>query len=329
MGLFSKMFELDDKVNQISEGTYAHNRRIDENLSTKEYMGHGVDYLQNCLENYMGDEVYLTECMTIIKDCSVETKEMLNVIYGSFRENEKNYGALYECVNRIQESTKESDRSINKADDSVADLTEQIVNSKNQLRDITKTFGKLEDDFKNITKLTKGINGISQRTNLLALNASIEAARAGETGRGFAVVAEQIRELSEGTKEMVAGIENSINVLHKTLESLQAEIGVTSAGIEENLVKVNGLVSSFEEVKDSSQNTRAVGDEINATLDVAKERVNKIYNDTDKINDSVNRIDSEVMNLNEKSSEKSISLCEMIDIVQQFHDVIHDGESLE
>ncbi len=40
--------------------------------------------------------------------------------------------------------------------------------------------------------------------NLLSLNASIEAARAGEAGKGFAVVAENIRRLSDESKQSVA-----------------------------------------------------------------------------------------------------------------------------
>ena len=73
----------------------------------------------------------------------------------------------------------------------------------------------LQTEAKRINEITNAVTEISDKTNILSLNASIEAARAGEHGRGFAVVAEEVRNLAQQSAEEAKQIKviiDSINI---------------------------------------------------------------------------------------------------------------------
>jgi methyl-accepting chemotaxis protein len=72
-----------------------------------------------------------------------------------------------------------------------------------------------------ITEVVGIIRGVSEKVDLLALNASIEAARAGESGRGFAVVAEEISRLAVKTADSIKEIDS-----HVQANTVQVKVGV-------------------------------------------------------------------------------------------------------
>lgn len=106
---------------------------------------------------------------------------------------------------------------------------------------------KLETD--NIEKILEVIRGISEQTNLLALNAAIEAARAGEQGRGFAVVADEVRGLAQRSQDSVNEIESLLSNLTEAGDEAVKQM-VESSGtvklLEEKVYQSNDLVQEIQ-----------------------------------------------------------------------------------
>jgi methyl-accepting chemotaxis protein len=83
---------------------------------------------------------------------------------------------------------------------------------------------------------------------MLGLNATIEAARAGEQGRGFGVVAQEIRKLSDASKQKVAKIRDIINSFSNKVDETVNNSQLTLRAIEEQAAATQEMSASVEEI---------------------------------------------------------------------------------
>ncbi|MDH5682699.1 MAG: methyl-accepting chemotaxis protein, partial [Spirochaetota bacterium] len=106
------------------------------------------------------------------------------------------------------------------------------------------------------------IKNISEKTNLLAMNAAIEAAHAGEKGKGFAVVANEVRKLSSNTNAATAEIKKNINTILEKIHNAVDLVNNTKALFGNILDDIDSTNSINKEIYKISKENVAQGKEI-------------------------------------------------------------------
>ncbi|MGF6165318.1 methyl-accepting chemotaxis protein [Pseudomonas sp. 2725] len=141
----------------------------------------------------------------------------------------------------------------------------------------------LNDKTVNIGQILEVIKGISQQTNLLALNAAIEAARAGEAGRGFAVVADEVRSLAGRTQASALEIQQMIEELQvgaresvttMTVSQRHSEESVTIANLAGS--RLGSVTQRIGEIDNVNQSVAAATEEQTAVVEALNVDITQI-----------------------------------------------------
>ena len=163
-----------------------------------------------------------------------------------------------QSVNRMMESLLDATSTMDKVasmaaqSNQSADQATQVTNSalttvdetvrgmdsiRETIAETEKRIKRLGERSQEISGIVNLINTISERTHVLALNASMQAAVAGEAGRGFAVVAEEVQRLAESSRnatQQIAALVNNIQLeTNETINTVNQTIGQVVRGSEQ------------------------------------------------------------------------------------------------
>ena len=180
----------------------------------------------------------------------------------------------------------------------------------------TKSVTEVKDGVMSIDSLVDTIRGISEQTNLLALNAAIEAARAGEHGRGFAVVADEVRQLASRTQDatrVIAGTIEKLNTQALSAVSLvdqsaeQAEVGMNAARLAGNeffaITEKVSLLNDIElQIATAAEEQSSVAHTMSVNINLLNSELAETGQDLDELACASNSLKEQTNRLNEQLS---------------------------
>lgn len=148
-----------------------------------------------------------------------------------------------------------SDTTLNlvrKGLENVNSLSEKIDAMDVEIGKVAESMLKMTELMNMIVGFAGGITGISNKTNMLSLNASIEAARAGEHGRGFAVVAGQVRDLAAQSAKSSKEISETIRAIQKFSENLEKSVESITVVVSEQSELREQVKGIFDQILDAA-----------------------------------------------------------------------------
>lgn len=203
--------------------------------------------------------------------------------------------AISNMALQIQEVSNNASLSAQVAGDSLnnarygSKAMQDNINAMNgirkQVQETAKRIKKLGERSQEISQIVQLIDDLSDRTSLLALNASLQASAAGEAGIGFGYVAEEVERLAERsnrltqqianltrtiqfeTKEVVASMEETIHevVVGSTLAD---KAGNALVEIEQVSTRLADLIESISE--SAKRQATSAEDISNAMTNISK-----------------------------------------------------------
>ena len=259
-------------------------------------------------------ESIIAEVVESIKTVNTVSEDMLT---GSSRASDGVQNIL-----QLFESTQESVTKVDKLSHDLKAATDHIKaqtdasdaslrSALDRAEAATDKMDMLNRAVSGIGTIAETIDGISEQTRMLALNAHIEAAKAGPSGNGFAVVAQEVRNLSDKTNEATADIGTKVADIQREAEEVMLFMGSFRKD-------VGAMKNEQDHIREAVQSQSAATDNITDEVQNATEHADRVSDDLDGISRLIRSSEDGAKDLSESANSVDERAAKLAQVVKDF-----------
>lgn len=247
---------------------------ISENLSHFGSETSGV-YSQ-IVDNVQGQVSSTEEMSSVIEEMSANMENIFTASNSNFQSLSTLRNEFEALSKKIFETRENTDATVRISEK----IGVKIVEGSGALSQMTVGIDNITESSEKIRNIVNVIKEISEKINLLSLNASIEAARAGEYGRGFSVVAQEVSKLADQTALSIKEIEQNVSANYSAI-----------LANKENIEKTNLVFSSIvEENRNISDQILSISELMNVQMGIQK----KLLTESEALNEKTLEINTAI-----------------------------------
>ena len=236
----SAILQLMNELQEVADGDLTVQATVSEDITgaIADSVNYTIEELRNLVARINATAGLVNDASSRAQSVASSLQSATELQSSEIRQTGEAVLHLATRINEVSEHAAQSAQvarqSLNAAEqgrDAVDKAIAGMDGIRDHIQETAKRIKRLGESSQEIGEIVELISDITERTNVLALNAAIQAASAGEAGRGFTIVAEEVQRLAERSAEATRQISGLIRTIQIDTHDAVAAMERSTQGV--------------------------------------------------------------------------------------------------